>query len=49
MPAVHIELSLRGIPFQSEVFLPVTYKGRPLGTRKVDLLVGERLVVELNP
>ena len=41
-PAVHIELSLRGIPFQSELLLPVSYKGRPLGFRKMDLLVGER-------
>lgn len=48
VPAVHIELSLRGIPFQSEVILPVSYKGRPIGNRKMDLLVGERLVVELK-
>lgn len=47
-PAVHIERSLRGIPFQSEVFLPVSYKGRPVGNKKIDLLVGERLVVELK-
>lgn len=47
-PAVHIELSLRGIPFQSELLLPVSYKGQPLGFRRMDLLVGERLIVELK-
>ena len=47
-PALQIELSLRGIPFQSEVILPVRYKEHPLGTRKIDLLVDERLVVELK-
>ena len=47
-PAFHIELGLRGIPFQSEVHLPVSYKGHSLGRRKLDLLVGERLVVELK-
>ena len=48
VPAVHIAFSLRKIPFQSEVILPVSYKGRPLGNRKMDLLVGARLVVELK-
>lgn len=47
-PALHIELSQRGIPFQTEVFLPVTYKGRPLGSRKIDLVVDKRLIVELK-
>ncbi|MEP6921291.1 MAG: GxxExxY protein [bacterium] len=47
-PAFHIELGLRGIPFESEVILPVSYKGHPLGRRKLDLLVDQRLVVELK-
>ena len=47
-PALHIELSQRNIPFQTEVFLPVTYKGRRLGSRKMDLLVDERLIVEIK-
>ncbi len=38
-PALQIELSLRSIPFQSEVILPVSYKGHPLGKRKIDLLI----------
>ena len=47
-PALQIELSLRSIPFETEVILPVSYKGRPLGTRKLDLLVGGALIVELK-
>lgn len=47
-PALHIELALRSIPFETEVILPVSYKGRPLGTRKLDLLVGGTLIVELK-
>lgn len=47
-PALEIELALRGIPFQSEVILPVMYKGHPLGTRRIDLLVDKSLIVELK-
>ena len=47
-PAIAIELSIRGIPFEPEVILPVTFKGHPLGTRKIDLLVDKRLIVELK-
>ena len=47
-PAVHIELGMRGIPFEDEVILPVSYKGHALGTRKIDLLVDKRLIVELK-
>ena len=47
-PALHIELSQRDIPFKTEVFLPVTYKGRRLGSRKMDLVVDERLIVEIK-
>ena len=43
-----MELGLRNIPFEAEVILPVSYKGHPLGTRKIDLLVNERLIVELK-
>ena len=47
-PALHIELSLRKIPFETEVLLPVHYKGHPVGKRKIDLLVDKCLVVELK-
>ena len=44
-PALHIEMSLRRIPFQTEVILPVSYKGHYLGKRRIDLLVDNRLIV----
>jgi GxxExxY protein len=47
-PALHVELALRQIPFESEVILPVSYKGNPVGKRKIDLLVDKRLIVELK-
>jgi GxxExxY protein len=47
-PALHIEFGLRGIPFDTELFLPVTYKGHPLGFRRIDLVVDGRLIVELK-
>lgn len=47
-PAIHLELAIRNIPFESEVILPVSYKGHALGDRKIDLLVNKRLIVELK-
>ncbi|MBC8106048.1 MAG: GxxExxY protein, partial [Anaerolineae bacterium] len=42
------ELQLRGIPFACEVAMKVMYKGACLGEEKIDLLVGNKLVVELK-
>lgn len=43
------ELQLRGISFKRQVSVPVHYKGRELGGRyRIDLLVGNRIVVELK-
>lgn len=43
------ELSLRDIPFQLEVPLPVNYKGTLLDCGyRVDLLVAEQLLIELK-
>jgi GxxExxY protein len=43
------ELVLRKIPFQSEVALPVHYKGVQLDCGyRVDFIVNERVVVELK-
>jgi GxxExxY protein len=43
------ELSLRGIPFQRQVPLPVTYKGKKLDAGyRIDLLVKDEVVVELK-
>ena len=43
-----VELRLRQIPFGRQVEVPVVYKGEEIGKRKLDLLVGGRLVVELK-
>jgi GxxExxY protein len=43
------ELALRGVPFEYEVKLPVTYKGANLDCGyRIDLLVDQRVVVELK-
>jgi GxxExxY protein len=43
------ELTLRGIPFQSQAPVPVHYKGVFIGDElKIDILLPDRLVVELK-
>lgn len=46
--ALCIEFDLRKIPFRRQSGVGITYKGRPVGKGKVDLLVGERLIIELK-
>ena len=46
--ALCIELDARGIPFARQVAVVAMYRGKPIGTGKLDLLVGDRLVVELK-
>lgn len=46
--AVCIELSRRQIPFKRQVYLPVKYKGEPIGEARIDLLIDEKLIVELK-
>lgn len=46
--ALAYEMSLRGIIFQREVEMPVVYKGRSVGTRRVDFLVEEVISTELK-
>jgi GxxExxY protein len=46
--AARIELAERGIPFESEKLLPVSYKTQLLGHHRLDLFVDERLIVELK-
>ena len=44
--ALAVEFELRGIPFQREVELPVTYKGRELDARyRADFICFDRAVV----
>src|SRR5215510_5753005 len=42
------ELTLRGIAFQHQVELPVYYKGDLVGVYKADLVVDEKIIVEIK-
>jgi GxxExxY protein len=46
--ALCIELDLRGISFSRQPVTAVSYKGHCVGEGRLDLLVGDRLVVELK-
>ena len=46
--AMEVEMRRRGIPFQSQVWIDVEYKGEQIGKRCIDLIVGGRLIVELK-
>jgi GxxExxY protein len=46
--AMAIELALSGITFTRQVVVPVRYKGSPVGQGRLDILVGNALVVELK-
>jgi GxxExxY protein len=42
------EMELRGVRFQCEIWIDVMYKGEVIGRKRIDLLVGGRLIVELK-
>ncbi len=46
--ASRVELAARGILFESERRLPVRYRGVLLCHQRIDLIVDERLVVEIK-
>ena len=46
--ALEKELNLRGIPFQHQVELPVTYKSALVGVYKADLVVDGKIIVEIK-
>lgn len=46
--ALSIELELRGIKHQCELEMALSYKGRSIGSRRVDLFVGGIVMVELK-
>jgi GxxExxY protein len=46
--ALCIELRLRGIAYAKQVIVEVEYKGEKIGEKRLDLLVGGRLIVELK-
>jgi GxxExxY protein len=43
-----IEFRLRGIPFKRQVIVPVMYKGEVIGTKRLDLIVDDRIIVEVK-
>ena len=46
--ALSIELNLRGIAHERQRPIHVDYKGNPVGEGRLDILVGEQLIVELK-
>jgi len=46
--ATRLELEARSIPFESEKTVPVRYRGHLIGHHRIDLLVDQRLVVEIK-
>ncbi len=46
--AMEIELAERGIRFDTEKEVHLKYKGKPIGTHRIDLLIEDELVVELK-
>jgi len=46
--ALSYELTLRGIPFERQKDIPVTYKGQVIGTHRLDLVVDGKIILELK-
>ncbi len=46
--ALAIEMEMQGVRFQREFEIPIFYKDHPLGTRRADFFVEEKVMVELK-
>jgi GxxExxY protein len=46
--AARLELSERGIPFETEKTFPVRYRGKLLCHQRLDLFIDQRLVIEIK-
>ena len=46
--ALAVELGLRGIPFQRQHPIALTYKSELVGEARLDFLIGGKLVIELK-
>ena len=44
--ALMVELELRGLKAQKEVYIPVVYKGRVVGDFRADILVEGKVIIE---
>jgi GxxExxY protein len=46
--AMIIECGIRGIEADSEIELPISYKGIKVGSRRADLLIRKKIIVEIK-
>lgn len=46
--ALEIEFRLRDIPFGRQVWIDIEYKGEVVGRRRLDFIVGDRLILEIK-
>jgi GxxExxY protein len=46
--AVILELKTRKIPFEEQKVIQVCYKGQPLGVYRLDLVIDNKIIVELK-
>jgi len=46
--ALTIELELHGVPTERQKVVPISYKGHPIGTHRLDLVVDGTIVIELK-
>ncbi len=46
--AMCVEFHETGIAYERQKVIPLTYRGRPIGEHRLDLLVGGKVVVELK-
>ncbi|MBY0432706.1 MAG: GxxExxY protein [Cyclobacteriaceae bacterium] len=46
--ALAIEMEMQGLKFEREFEIPIFYKNHPLGTRRADFFVEEKVMVELK-
>jgi GxxExxY protein len=45
---LQVELSHRGVPFEAQRRIALTYRGQPVGDHLLDLVIKDRVVVELK-
>jgi len=46
--ALAIELELKGVHFEREKEMPLTYKGHDIGTRRVDFFIEDKIMLEIK-
>ena len=46
--ALSIEMAQQGLAFSREYEMEIFYKGQPIGTRRVDFFVEEKIMVEIK-